>query len=58
MKEGELVRILDNKELTFRIHANKHGIYLGQRNGGLHTVMLSDRKVHFAEIEGNFEKAS
>ena len=58
MKPGELVRIMDNKEHAFRIHANKPGIYLGQGRGGLHVVMLNDRKVHFAQIEGNFAKAS
>ena len=58
MQKGELVRIMDNKEHTFRIHANKPGIYLGQVSGGLHVVMLNDRKVHFAQIEGNFAKAS
>ncbi len=58
MQKGDLVRIMDNKEHTFRIHANKPGIYLGQGSGGLHVVMLNDRKVHFAQIEGNFAKAS
>ena len=65
MKPGELVRILDNPEHTFRLHAGMPGIYLGKlKNGaiehpaGMHTILLSGRKVYFAEIEGNFEKAS
>ena len=58
MKPGELVRIMDNPEHTFRIHVNKHGIYLGQGSGDLHVIMLNDRKVHFSQIEGNFAKAS
>jgi len=58
MQKGELVRIMDNTEFTFRDHANKPGIYLGQNCNGLHVIMLNDRKVHFSQIEGNFAKAS
>ena len=53
-----MVRIVDNPEHTFRLHAGMPGIYLGKPKIGMHTILLSGRKVYFAEIEGNFEKAS
>ncbi len=56
MQKGDLVRIVDNPAHTFRLHANKPGIYLGKPKIGMHTILLSGHKVHFAEIEGNFEK--
>jgi hypothetical protein len=40
------------------LHANKPGIYLGKSKIGMHAILLEGRKVYFAEIEGNFEKAS
>jgi len=71
MQKGELVRITYNQAMTFDLHGNRPGIYLGTcRSTGLHTVflgacrsigsptdILSALKVYFAEIEGNFEKA-
>ncbi len=70
LQPGELVRITYNQAMTFDLHANRPGIYLGTcKQTGLHTVflsacrsagsptdMLSALKVYFAEIEGNFEK--
>ena len=58
MQKGDLVRIVDNPAHTFRLHAGMPGIYLGKAKSGMHTILLSGRKVYFAEIEGNFEKAS
>ena len=58
LQPGALVRITDNEEHTFRLHANKPGIYVGKSKIGMHTILLEGRKVYFAEIEGNFEKAS
>ncbi len=57
MQKGDLVRIVDNPAHTFRLHANKPGIYVGKSKIGMHTILLEGRKVYFAEIEGNFEKA-
>ena len=70
MKAGDLVRITYNQAMTFDLHGNRPGIYLGTcRSTGLHTVflgacrsisspadMLRAIKVYFSEIEGNFEK--
>ena len=60
LQPGELVRIVDNPAHTFRLHAGMPGIYLGKVkiDQWMHTILLSGRKVYFAEIEGNFEKAS
>ena len=56
LQPGELVRIVDNPAHTLRLHAGMPGIYLGKPKIGMHTILLSGRKVYFAEIEGNFEK--
>ena len=37
-------------------HANMPGIYLGRREDGLHVIMMSDRRIYFPQIEGNFAK--
>ena len=57
MQKGDLVRIMDNPAHTFRLHAGMPGIYLGKPKIGMHAILLSGRKVYFAEIEGNFAKA-
>ncbi len=56
MQKGDLVRVEDNKDFTFRAHANMPGIYLGRREDGLHVIMMSDRRIYFPQIEGNFAK--
>mgnify|MGYP001275196756 CR=1 FL=1 len=56
MQKGDLVRVEDNKGFTFRAHANMPGIYLGRREDGLHVIMMSDRRIYFPQIEGNFAK--
>ena len=57
MKPGDLVRIVDNDQFTFRLHANKPGIYLGTGNGvGMHCVLLNTGKTYFAIIEVSFEQ--
>ena len=57
MKPGDLVRIVDNDQFTFHIHANKPGIYLGTGNAmSMHCVLLNTGKTYFAIIEGSFEQ--
>ena len=58
MQKGDLVRIVDNPEHSYRLHAGMSGIYLGKVkiDQWMYTILLSGRKVYFTEIEGNFAK--